>query len=89
MAITWIMENIMLKIEITYCAVWHYTNRAVSLADELLKEYEHVIESVALIPSDEGRFEVNVNGQLVFSKLQLKRHAEAGEIVKIISKIVS
>jgi len=61
----------------------------VSLADELLKEYEHLIESVALIPSDEGRFEVNVNGQLVFSKLQLKRHAEAGEIVKIISKIVS
>jgi len=61
----------------------------VSLADELLKEYEHVIESVELIPSDEGRFEVNVNGQLVFSKLQLKRHAEAGEIVKIISKIVS
>ena len=60
-----------------------------SLADELLKEYEHVIESVALIPSDEGRFEVNVNEQLVFSKLQLKRHAEAGEIVKIISKIVS
>jgi selenoprotein W-related protein len=61
----------------------------VSLADELLKEYEHVIESVALIPSDEGRFEVNVNGQLIFSKLQLKRHAEAGEVVKIISKIVS
>jgi len=61
----------------------------VSLADELLKEYEHLIESVALIPSDEGRFEVNVNRQLVFSKLQLKRHAEAGEIVKIISKIVS
>jgi selenoprotein W-related protein len=61
----------------------------VSLVDELLKEYEHVIESVALIPSDEGRFEVNVNGQLIFSKLQLKRHAEAGEVVKIISKIVS
>ena len=60
-----------------------------SLANELLKEYEHVIESVALIPSDGGRFEVNVNGQLVFSKLQLKRHAEAGEVVKIISKIVS
>ncbi len=60
-----------------------------SLVDELLKEYEHLIESVALFPSDEGRFEVSVNGQLVFSKLQLKRHAEAGEIVKIISKIVS
>ena len=51
-------------------------------------EYEHAIESVTLIPSDGGRFEVNVNGQLVFSKLQLNRHAEAGEVVRLISKMV-
>jgi selenoprotein W-related protein len=43
---------------------------------------------VALIPSDEGRFEVSVNGELVFSKLALKRHAQAGEIVDIIFKMV-
>jgi len=54
----------------------------------LLKDYEHVIESVALFPSDGGRFEVSVNGQLVFSKLELRRHAEAGEIVNIIHKLV-
>jgi selenoprotein W-related protein len=60
----------------------------VSLADELLKEYEHVIESVELIPSDEGRFEVSVNGQLIYSKLQMKRHAEAGEIINLIHKMV-
>ena len=56
--------------------------------DELLKNYEHVIESVALIPSDGGRFEVSVNGQLIFSKLQLKRQAETGEIVNLIHKMV-
>lgn len=56
--------------------------------DELLKGYEHVIESVALIPSDGGRFEVSVNGDLIYSKLQTKRHAEAGEIVKLIHKMV-
>ncbi|MBL8062748.1 MAG: Rdx family protein [Anaerolineales bacterium] len=59
-----------------------------SLVQELLKEYEHVIESVALIPSDGGRFEVIVNGELIFSKLQTKRHAEAGEILGLISKMV-
>jgi selT/selW/selH-like putative selenoprotein len=53
-----------------------------------LKNFEHVIESVALFPSDEGRFEVSVNGQLVYSKLQAKRHAEAGEIVNLIHKMV-
>jgi selenoprotein W-related protein len=60
----------------------------VSLVDELLKDYEHLIESVALIPSDGGRFEVSVNGQLIYSKLQSKRHAEAGEIVNLIHKMV-
>jgi selenoprotein W-related protein len=54
----------------------------------LLKDYEHVIESVTLMPSDEGRFEVEVNGQLIFSKLELRRHAEAGEIINLISKMV-
>lgn len=59
-----------------------------SLADELLKHYEHVIESVALVPSDGGRFEVSVNGNLIYSKLQTKRHAEAGEVLGLISKMV-
>lgn len=59
-----------------------------SLVDELLKEYEHVIEAVSLVPSDGGKFEVSVNGRLVYSKLETKRHAEAGEIITIISKMV-
>lgn len=78
----------MLNIEIIYCAVWHYTHRAVSLAEELLKDYEHVIESVVLIPSDGGKFEVSVNGKLIFSKTETKRHAEAGEVLNLISKLV-
>jgi selenoprotein W-related protein len=60
----------------------------VSLADELLKEYEHVIETLTLIPSDGGKFEVSINGQLLYSKLKEKRHAEAGEIHGLISKMV-
>ena len=59
-----------------------------SLAEELLKNYEHVIEGITLVPSDGGRFEVSVNGSLLYSKLQTKRHAEAGEILGLISKMV-
>lgn len=55
---------------------------------ELIRHYEHVIEEIKLIPSDEGRFEVTVNGQLLFSKLQLYRHAEAGEVVGLVRKLV-
>jgi selenoprotein W-related protein len=60
----------------------------VGLADELLKEFEHLIEGITLIPSDGGRFEVSVNGKLVFSKLATKRHAEPGELIGLVRKIV-
>ena len=56
--------------------------------DELLKHYEHLIEEIKLIPSDEGRFEVTVNGQLLHSKLSTHRHAEPGEILGLVRKMV-
>jgi selenoprotein W-related protein len=60
----------------------------VSLAEELLKHYEHLIESLVLVPSDGGRFEVAVNGQLLFSKLGIHRHAEPGEVLGLVRKMV-
>ena len=59
-----------------------------SLAEELLKNYEHLVESLVLIPSDGGRFEVTVNGQLLYSKLTTHRHAEPGEILGLVRKMV-
>ena len=56
--------------------------------DELLKNYEHVIETITLVPSDGGRFEVMVNGQLLYSKLQLHRHAEPGEVLGLVRSLV-
>ena len=56
--------------------------------DELLKQYEHVIEAIALVPSDGGRFEVTVNGQLLYSKLQTHRHAEPGEVAGLVRTLV-
>ncbi len=43
---------------------------------------------MALVPSDGGRFEVTVNGKLVYSKLQTKRHAEPGEVVGLVQKLL-
>jgi selenoprotein W-related protein len=60
----------------------------VSLVDELLKHYEHVVEEIKLIPSDGGKFEVTVNGNLLFSKSQLHRHAEPGEVLGLVRKLV-
>ena len=56
--------------------------------DELLKHYEHVIETVMLVPSDGGKFEVSVNGELLYSKLETHRHAEPGEVLGLVRKLV-
>jgi selenoprotein W-related protein len=37
-----------------------------------------------LIPSSGGRFEVTVDGDLLFSKLELHRHAEEGEVEHLV-----
>jgi selenoprotein W-related protein len=60
----------------------------VSLANELLKKFEPEIQTLTLVPSDGGRFEVSVNGNLVYSKLQTGRHAEAGEVIGLVQKII-
>ena len=56
------------------------------MTDEILgeREIEVHIRTWEMIPSTGGVFEVTVNGQKLFSKKQLGRHAEPGEIRSII-----
>lgn len=56
--------------------------------EELLKNYEHLIETIALVPSDGGKFEVTANGKLLYSKLETHRHAEPGEVLGLVKKLV-
>ena len=51
------------------------------LADEVL---ESQIESLLLIPASGGKFEITVNGELIFSKKALGRHAEPGEVYELV-----
>ena len=52
------------------------------MTDEVLgeREIEVFVRSWTLVPSSGGRFEVTVNGELVFSKKAVGRHAEPGEV---------
>lgn len=50
----------------------------------LLKEFEDQTSQITLVPSDGGRFEVTLDGALLYSKLQTGRHAEEGEIARLI-----
>jgi len=58
--------------------------RAVGLADEILKGWAPIIEAVEMVPSSGGRFEVSLDGDLIYSKASLRRHANAGEIANIV-----
>ena len=58
--------------------------RAVGLTDELLSGWAPIITDIDLVPSSGGRFEVTLDGDLIFSKAALKRHAEPGEVAGIV-----
>ena len=77
----------MLKIQIAYCTVLNYTEQAVRLADDLLQKFETKIESLTLVPSSGGRYEISVNGQLLFSKLKTGRFPEPGEVIGLVQNL--
>jgi selenoprotein W-related protein len=52
------------------------------LAAEIRKRFPDV--SVSLIPSRGGRFEVLADGTPVFEKSKLNRHAQPGEVVRLL-----
>ncbi len=56
------------------------------MTDEVLgdRTMEIFVRSWKLIQGKGGAFEVSVNGDLIFSKKQLGRHAEPGEVKGLI-----
>jgi selenoprotein W-related protein len=54
----------------------------------LLEEFEHQISELVIIPSRGGVYEVEVDGELVYSKKATGRHAEPDEILKSVRKLV-
>lgn len=51
---------------------------------ELLNGLKGRLETVTLIPSTGGRFEVTVDGKRVYSKLETGRFPEDGEVLRLI-----
>ena len=50
------------------------------MATKLLEEFEEHIGQITLITGKGGAFEVNVDGDLVYSKLETGRHAEYEDV---------
>jgi selenoprotein W-related protein len=50
---------------------------------DLLRTYQHVIASLEVVAGSGGVFDVEVDGELLFSKKGVGRHAQAGEVLTL------
>jgi selenoprotein W-related protein len=58
----------------------------VSAASDLLYNYQHVIESVTLVTGSKGAFDVEIDGELLYSKHATGRHAKSREVLQLFEK---
>jgi selenoprotein W-related protein len=55
----------------------------VRTVEDLLRTYQHVIEELTVVTGTKGVFDVEVDGELIYSKHQTGRHAEPGEVLEL------
>ena len=55
---------------------------------DLLTSYQQVIADLRLVAENNGVFNVTVNGALIYSKAQIGRHAEPGEVLELFTDLI-
>jgi selenoprotein W-related protein len=68
------------RVEIQYCTQCRWLLRAAWLAQELLTTFEAELGGVTLIPGTGGVFEVQVDGETIWSRKAEGRFPEAKEV---------
>ena len=54
-----------------------------SAARDLLHDYQHIIAELRLVTGSKGVFDVVVDGDALYSKHALGRHAKPGEVLDL------
>ena len=78
-----------MNVRIVYCVPCGHLPRALELAEGLLSKYGQRLNkdfSVPLDTSDGGRFEVHVDDELIFSRVEKRRFPSLDEIVEEIER---
>jgi predicted Rdx family selenoprotein len=55
----------------------------VSAANDLLTNYQHVIDELTLVMGSKGIFDIEVDGDMLYSKQETGRHANTGEVLHL------
>jgi selenoprotein W-related protein len=58
------------------------------VADEILSNYQHIIDTFTFVTGTKGAFEFKVDDEMLFSKKELGRHAEPGEVLQRFADLV-
>lgn len=77
------------KVSIEFCMMWNYAPKAASLAEELFTEFRHDITDMNLIPASGGAFEVIVNDEKIYSKLDTGVFPDSSDIINQIKSVKS
>jgi selenoprotein W-related protein len=71
-------------ITITYCTQCRWLLRAAWLAQQPLTAFEQELAGVTLAPDSGGVFEVRIGDELIFSRQQAGRFAEAAALKRLV-----
>lgn len=71
-------------LEIEYCTQCRWLLRAAWLAQEILTSFDTDIGRVSLVPGSGGIFDVQLNGEIIFSRKAAGRFPEAKEIKQLV-----
>ena len=73
-------------ITITYCVPCDYSDYALGLTKELIKNHQHNINKLTLATGSKGILDIRINNKLIFSKKDSGRYPEAGEISRMLTE---
>ena len=82
------LESRKYNVSIEYCVPCDYSVHVFRVIEELLTNYQHIIDKLVIVTGSNGAFEVQVDGEPIFSKKALKRHPEPGEILQSFKELV-
>jgi selenoprotein W-related protein len=60
----------------------------VSATADLLNSYQHIISELRIVMGSKGIFDVEVDGELLYSKGRTGRHAKPGEVLELFTDLV-
>lgn len=75
-------------VSVEYCVPCDYSEQALRVIEELVKNYQHVIGELTVRMGSNGVFKVTAGDEVLFSKKEAKRYPRSGEVLDSFKALV-